>query len=156
MTARAGVVTWSRRVEVIPMRLSTLCGLVCGLAIVVLPIAGIALIVRNIDHSDRPPPVVFPRFDTTPEEVAGRRQSIERLQRSGIIGSVGSFDGWKVSVVVRDGFYALPYWHKELVMLNVWIFLNDAANTPLPFTLRDGRTNKKIGRFSYSTGLKLN
>ena len=142
------------------MRFSTKCGLVFGLvlclalaSIVVLPIVGIANIVRNTDTSELPSKQIVARFDTTPEAVASRRKTIENLQRAGILGRVGS-DTW-TEALVRDGFYALSFDEKKIVAVQVWIFLCDGSPRWRSVTLRDERTNKKIGSITQAYGLKL-
>ena len=138
------------------MRFSTLCGLVCGLAVVGLPIAGIVLIGRNIDTSELPSKQTVARVGMTPEDVAARRETLESLQRAGIFGDVGSRSGLQTIALVRDGFYGLPFKTKEIALSNVWVFLFDNEGASATITLVDERTNKKIGRYSLSRGLKLN
>ncbi|HDZ21944.1 hypothetical protein LCGC14_0568880 [marine sediment metagenome] len=141
------------------MRFSTLVGMVFGLLCVVAFAVSVAFCLGTCAKvgdsiANAPPSPTMERIDTTPDDRVARQLVMEVFQQSGILAQIGSETGWK-GAIVREGFYDLSFDDKTAVASNVWIWFCDGSSPSRSVTLRDERTNKKIGSYTPAYGLKL-
>ena len=95
-----------------------------------------------------------PTIDKNPEKQKEREKLITDLQQRGVFGKIECRDSG-ATAVAGNAFYSLDFDTKQSFVGVVYAYCFNGAQSYVSISIKDIRTNKKIGTFTKEFGLKF-